>query len=1200
MTASQPTQPVLRLELSINDHERLKKLSEEHGLEQASESLFNMCLHLTVLAIFLHKTSGDTELVIEAPLQGRFSQQWMNVAGNFIEMIRLSITVTAKDTVLTVYKRTRDTLFDSLKNVKPGCTSTLEPVAVHGVLNLITARPLSTTASSATLTWHHPGHSDIYHPLRLHIADWNATGTPTIDLDLNHAFFVRPYIDRAPEHLAATYRAVLESRETMISDISIVTHSEKWAFSGRDVSADYANESLLPARIEEMATTIPDAIALRNENSSVTYQELNDYAKNIESQLRNRGISNGHRVAVYLPCSLDIPIILLGILRSGAAYVPIDRGQPSLRTREILKDAEVSCMITDADAPDQPDILTLKVDELRHSKSSNPQDQSTSLLPDKDDIVPANPAYVIYTSGSTGKPKGVVVSHGALMSYLNWACGYYELPEPIVMPLFTSIGFDLTVTSLFLPWLSGGTLRVFTHTTDNQALVLLDVIQDKSLNTIKLTPAHLNILINSEAEKTAIRQIIVGGEDFKTETARQAVNHFTQDLRIINEYGPTEATVGCIVRDWRGKPEQGSVPIGLPIDGMSAYVLNDALQPQFEGVTGELFLSGPSLASGYWNNSEMTGKAFIANPRNPDQRLYRTGDHVRVQHDELVFLGRTDGQLKINGYRIELAEIEATLLSHPDINECVVLASPDRDKAEEQGSEQHCIECGLSSKYPDAQFDNSGVCSLCNSFKPNKSRVDEYFRSPDDLSELIKTIKQRRRGDYDALVLLSGGKDSTYALSKLVDLGLNVYAFSLDNGYISDQAKQNIDYVCSKLGVAHHYGTTPHMNSIFTDSLARYSEVCHGCFKTIYNLSLEFAAKHSIDYIFTGLSRGQLFETRLNNELFSECSLPPEKIDDMVQAARVQYHAIKDAPNTLLGIEAANNGTLASQISIVDFYRYYDVELSDMLDYLKSRVGWIRPMDTGRSTNCLINDVGIHVHKLERGFHNYSLPYSWDVRLGHKKRDDALEELDDSIDEENVESILKEIGYSPKMLQPGGGKLHAYYTGSTNLDQEGLTTWLSERLPDYMQPRNLTHLDTMPLNIHGKIDRQAVAKIESRTPSSKSQKLPETPGEKLVASLWEKYIQVDQIYLEDNFFQLGGDSLSAIRCVMELRRMGFTVEPADLFRVPELIKFAGLLDQAPNTLNPVPTSKPERFASLDESQRDRLKSLLARNTTSSE
>ncbi|MDH4019163.1 MAG: amino acid adenylation domain-containing protein, partial [Xanthomonadales bacterium] len=835
------------VKLSADDHARLLTLSKDSELQQLSESLFQLCFHLTVLSIFLHKTCGDTELVIEVPLLGRFSQQWMHVAGSFIEMIRVSVTVNADDTVLTVYKRNTDRLFEALRNAKPGCTSLLEPVAVHGVLNLITARQSSPADVGATFAWHHPGHSDISHPVRLHVADWNATGTPDIELDLNHAFFLPPYIDRASSHLANAYHAILESRETVVSDLAIMTRDEKWSFKGPAIAADSAGQALLPARLAGVAASTPDAIALSDDVNSVSYQELSDYAGTIERHLSDHDIGSGQRVAVYLSRSLHLPIVILGILRTGATYVPIDRDQPRLRAEEILNDAGVACLITDADASLAPDVLTLSADALLDSSRQHLQTTPAGGLSDNSDIDPADPAYLLYTSGSTGKPKGVVVSHGSLMSYLNWASKYYAISSPVVMPLFTSIGFDLTVTSLFLPWLSGGTLRVFPQTAENQALLLLDVIRDKSINTIKLTPAHLKILINSEAENLAIRQLIVGGEDLKSETARQTADLFNQDVRIINEYGPTEASVGCIVREWSGDTEQGSVPIGLPIDGMSAYVLNESLQPQFEGMAGELFLSGPSLASGYRNDPETTANAFIANPWNAGTLMYRTGDQVRVQHNELVYIGRNDGQLKINGHRIELGEIEAALLSHPDINECVVMASAGKDHTEHQQQETFCMECGLSSKYPEARFDEKGICNLCNSYKPNKPRVDEYFRNMDDLSALIKTIKQQRRGDYDALVLISGGKDSTFTLSKLVDLGLKVYAFSLDNGYISDQAKQNIDYVCGTLGVAHHYATTPHMNSIFADSLDRYSNVCDGCFKTIYNLSLKFAADHDID-----------------------------------------------------------------------------------------------------------------------------------------------------------------------------------------------------------------------------------------------------------------------------------------------------------------------------------------------------------------
>jgi len=238
------------------------------------------------------------------------------------------------------------------------------------------------------------------------------------------------------------------------------------------------------------------------------------------------------------------------------------------------------------------------------------------------------------------------------------------------------------------------------------------------------------------------------------------------------------------------------------------------------------------------------------------------------------------------------------------------------------------------------------------------------------------------------------------------DLGLKVLAFTLDNGFISDQAKTNISRVCTALNVDHVFGETEHMNDIFVDSLHTHSNVCHGCFKVVYTLSLKLAKEKNIRAIFTGLSRGQFFETRLTDELFSRKNISVKAIDTAILESRKIYHQQEDAVSKCLDVSHVRDEAIFDEIHIIDFYRYCDVDLTEMYAYLENRLPWARPDDTGRSTNCLINDVGIHVHKIERGYHNYSLPYSWDVRLGHKKRDQALHELDDELNIDNVNAIL--------------------------------------------------------------------------------------------------------------------------------------------------------------------------------------------------
>ena len=1189
-----------QIPLNKTDLSALSGLSSDHKLRQLNANLFAFTLHMSALAIFAHRATQDETVVIEAPLLGRFAEKWMHVAGNFIEMARFEIPIHPSDSILDVYLVCRTTIFNVMKQAQPGMTQLLKPGPVHAVLNYITAQSTQQNAPGTHLQWHHTGHSDTHHPLRLHVADWNVAGMPTLEMDINRAFFTNDgehsdLSNRAVQHLLGCYRAMLESRETAISAIPLIQADERWMFTKADKAA--ALDVTVVEQISQRSAACAGMMAVSDGTETLSYTELESLVVTISTNLAALGIGRGDRVAVHLPRCLQLPAILLGILRCGAAYIPIDMNQPELRVESILNDARPAAIIsvTEQKNASTSGILHLPLKQLLAQIT-----QATDIdWPAADD-----PAYIIYTSGSTGTPKGVVVSHSALQSYSSWAAEFYadnmSAHLGLVMPLFTSIGFDLTVSSIYLPLLTAGHIRVFAQSSMADAVSILDVIRDRTINTVKLTPAHLSLLLEQDLSDTRIQQLIVGGEDLKADLAQRADRAFAQDITIINEYGPTEATVGCIVRRWRSDDSaQGSVPIGLPISGMEAYLLNESQNPQLEGLSGELYIGGPSLANGYWQDDALTAASFIDNPWRAGTKLYRTGDIAKVSQGELVYLGRNDNQLKINGYRIDTTEIESALLTHSDVSDCVVLATDNQQISADDSQQRYCIECGLSSLHPDANLDSNGVCELCIQYEPNRSRIDAYFKTSNQLQQLIDRIKSQSSGEYDALVLLSGGKDSTYTLCKLVDMGLNVCALSLDNGFISDQAKANIKVVCDALQVKHHYATTPAMNQIFVDSLDRYSNVCHGCFKTIYTLALQFAAEQSIDYIFTGLSRGQLFETRLNNELFSAAGVSEPAIDNMVKAARLQYHAVVDAPNTLLNVTQVNDGTLIDKIEIIDFYRYYHVEMSEMLAYLKSRVGWVRPPDTGRSTNCLINDVGIHVHKLERGYHNYSLPYSWDVRLGHKRREEALDELDDDINLEHVESILSEIGYSPKEPPSTRCYLSAHYTANKELSRSTIEQWLKDRLPDYMLPQQYTQLDAMPMTPNGKIDRAQITarSISFSPPRTHNGRAPSSREETLLADIWRAHVQASDISAEDNFFELGGDSLSAIRCVMQLRKMGYELEPADLFRTPRLAQFAQLLgSKTNNRLQQTTTTTPEKFASLDSKQKNRLAALLKKNS----
>src|SRR3989454_630158 len=497
-------------------------------------------------------------------------------------------------------------------------------------------------------------------------------------------------------------------------------------------------------------------------------------------------------------------------------------------------------------------------------------------------VSPSSLAYVIYTSGSTGTPKGVMIEHRSLVNYIWWAKDQYSRGERLVWPLFSSLAFDLTVTSIFTPLISGGVIVVVREDPGMPGMAIFKVIADGGVDIVKLTPAHLAMIKDMNLRATRIRKLIVGGEDFKTELARQITQNFGRPVEIYNEYGPTEATVGCMIHRYDVEQDRAlSVPIGIPAANAGVYVLDEQLRPVPTGVIGE---------------------------------------------------------------------IEARLLQHDGVRECVVdLVDPVAIRAAKRLA--HCTRCGLASNVPGTSYDAAGVCNVCRGFDAYVDKAQAYFKTPEALKALVAEMKARRTGDYDCLVLLSGGKDSTYMLDQLCDLGLTPLVFTLDNGFISEAAKANIRRVVQSLGVELVVGGTPHMNDIFVDSLKRFANVCNGCFKTIYTLATNLAAEKSIRYIVTGLSRGQFFETRLTEEVFQREDFDVRKLDALVLEARKAYHRREDAVSCHLDVDIFRGDGVFDDIQFVDFYRYWSVPLAELHAYLRQHTPWVRPSDTGRSTN---------------------------------------------------------------------------------------------------------------------------------------------------------------------------------------------------------------------------------------------------------
>jgi len=911
---------------------------------------------------------------------------------------------------------------------------------------------------------------------------------------------------------------------------------------------------------EAKVASMPTAVAAINGEFSVDYEELNRRSNRVAHHLLAAGLTR-RPVAIWMDRSISCLIALLGTLKAGAAFVPIDVSLPSRRMCYILRDSAAGCVLVDGASR-----ATLYALDIATPQIIDVEDAKLELLPGHNpdcECDPQGEAYMMYTSGSTGEPKGVVVHHEGLTNYVWWASKQFVSANANTFALYSSLSFDLTVTSIFVPLICGGSIVVYPEM-QNDAPPVVNVVTDNRVDVLKLTPAHLALIRDCDLSASRLKVLILGGEDLKAEHALDLHRKLGGRAAIYNEYGPTETVVACTA--YRFNPQRdtrGSVPIGAPIDNMEIHVLDEQLRAVPQGCVGEIYIGGTQVALGYHNKPEITSRHFLPSPLDPRVRWYRSGDMGRRnERGELVFLGRKDSQIKLRGYRIELGEIESTLLSFPGIDECTVVSTKTTQR-EQDTSLRFCVRCGIASNYPNTSYSSEGVCNHCVAFDRYKSVLDDYFSDMDEFTAIVREMQVGSRGKYDCVVAFSGGKDSTYALCRTVIMGARVLAFTLDNGYISNNAKENIDRVISQLGIEHRYLRTDYMNDIFADSLRRYSNVCNGCFKTIYTLAINLAQEVGVDFIVMGLSRGQLLETRLGellrSERFNKVAFEKNLID-----ARKIYHRVDDAVSRHLDTRCVSDDRILEKLRFVDFYRYCNVGRREMYDYIRSRVGWERPIDTGRSTNCLINDVGIYVHNKERRHHNYSLAYSWDVRLGHIARDEALRELDDSndIDTERVHAIMAEIGYNldDRVIEAGEAVLAAYYVAAQEIPDEPLRAHLATALPEYMVPRSFVRLSQLPLTPNGKVNREALPKLEARKSGQTAGGAPCNEVERQLVELWKEVLSIDGVGVHDDFFKLGGYSLSALMLLYRIDgQFHKTISIQEFSRAPTISQLAGRL-----------------------------------------
>jgi amino acid adenylation domain-containing protein len=483
------------------------------------------------------------------------------------------------------------------------------------------------------------------------------------------------------KRLAAEFHTLLSDAahdpEKSISRLEVLGQDERrqLLFEFNDTRTACALDASLHELVEEQAGRTPDHVAVTYEEQQLTYAELNLRANQLAHHLRGVGVRAGMLVGICLERSVEMVVALLGVLKAGAAYVPIDPEYPRERIGFMLDDAAAPVLLTQQRLienlpPHEAAVFALDAEEgiFDGQRTDNPQIE----------INPHSAAYAIYTSGSTGQPKGAVVTHANICNHMLWMQQEFPLGIGDSVLQKTPFSFDASVWEFYAPLMSGARLVIARPGGHQDPAYLIKLIAEQEVSTLQVVPTLLRALVETAGLESCrkLRRLFCGGEALTSEPVTRLKERLPE-VEVYNLYGPTEATIDATFWRCDAVGDALTQPIGCPVANMQAYVLDRNRQLLPVGVAGELYLGGAGVGLGYLNRPELTAEKFIPNSfsHDPGTRLYRTGDLARfTPGGYLEYLGRVDHQVKIRGYRIELGEIEAALRQHPAIQEAVVLA----------------------------------------------------------------------------------------------------------------------------------------------------------------------------------------------------------------------------------------------------------------------------------------------------------------------------------------------------------------------------------------------------------------------------------------------------------------------------------------------------------------------------------------------
>jgi amino acid adenylation domain-containing protein/FkbM family methyltransferase len=1110
---------------------RIPRLAARRVRELArSQGCTPFMIMLTAFHALLHLYSGQQDISIGTPIANRSSSEIEDLIGFFVNTVVIRSTISCDQAFRSLLGQIRDRtiaayanqdipfekLVEAIEPERDLSRSPLFQVAFGLHQDPVISRP----AGGLLLDFVDIENRTAKFDLFLSIED-NGAGMAGA-FEYNTDLFDSITIQRLGNHFGRLIENLTSDVDASLTSFSVLSLAEvsQILLEWNDTDTDLPSQQTFPDVFEHQASVRPDCVALACDDHYVTFRELNGRANQLATHLADRGVAPESVVGICLNRSTEMIVAVLGALKSGAGYLPLDPAYPIDRLAFILKDSGASVLITVGgviDAQLSLKIPIVRIDDDWPAISALDSQKITRR------VLPNNLAYVIYTSGSTGLPKGVAVEHKQLMNYVHSIAGRMGLPVGSTFAALSTVAADLGNTAIFPSLATGGCLRVIPEHLSLDGERLADYLYDHPVDCLKIVPSHLaGLLAAAEAGDILPRKLLIlGGEAASSRLVEAICTGYERrdGPGIMNHYGPTETTVGVItdfIEEGKSQGRTNSLPIGSAISNTRAHVLSSDLQPAPIGAAGQVHIGGGNVTRGYIGRPEATAEKFIPDPYSdkPGARFYTTGDQGRHLSDgRIEFLGRSDDQIKIRGFRVELKEIEAALLKHPDIREAVVTPLAKAQSSEVTGLCAYVTPVAARARSvlgaPRYKLPNNmAVAHL------NKNETDYIYR---EIFELRAYLRCGITIGPDDVVFDVGANIGLFSLFvKQVAERASIYAFE-PNPEVFKLLKANAalyapDARLFDFGLGSERKTSPFT---YFPRFSLFSGI-HADVSMETNVVRQFMLNQ--DAGFNGAAglieeAGEMLSDRFASTGIDVDIRPLSGIIDELGLQSIdllKINAEKSEAEVLAGIREEHWRMIKQIVMEIDLKSNREVILP-VLD----RHGF---------------EMEIIQDELLRGT---ELCYLYAAKRGSGRR------------------IIRgqSKGEGPTRVEP---------LAEPFISADEVKEFLGRMLPDYMTPSAVVILDAMPLTANGKIDRRGLPDPEQYLRANRPQYVgPSNDIERTIGRAWRDVLGVERISINDNFFSIGGNSILLAQVCGKLRKsLDHDLSVVDLFKYPTVSALA--------------------------------------------